>query len=147
MKNQAINFRLNEYDRMMASLKGKPDDVRAWVIRAYNAKDWDWITSDGCSGPGPTDRVDPLDALASNCGWLTRYYPPCVAHDYECYVAHRMWRQGFWRLSYRTRWEADKMFYRVSRAYGMSRFRAGFRWLMVRIGAKAVSRWLRSRRK
>ncbi len=69
-----------EYKRIVNSfdLFNVPELERAEILEALDDERWDWYEDcDGCTG------VD-------EDGWPTKYYPPCVRHDYDCWFGHNV---------------------------------------------------------
>ncbi len=81
---------------------GLTTEQREWVLEAMDSPEWDWYEDcDGCTA-------------VSEAHWPTKYFPPCLRHDYD-------WMRGDGG------WEASVRFYELQRAYGMSVWRAGLR--------------------
>lgn len=100
--------RQSEYARILASFEvlSVPADARAEILEALHAPNWDWFTQcDGCTA-------------VSEVYWPTRYFPPCLRHDYDWAVGNPIPA-------------ANLRFYRLQRIYGMSRFRASLRFAGV----------------
>ena len=113
MNTQATNnldkFRREEIARMESSLRQHKDrlsdELISFIKDPYYSKEWDFLESDGCSG-----------WKISEFGWVTRFFPPCVSHDFYC-------RQALKAPSRKAadslrRW-ADWNFFRANLAYGM----------------------------
>ncbi len=56
--------------------------------------------------------------LVSEVYWPNKYFPPCLRHDFDF-------------LTSRNGMAANTRFYRIMRAYGMTRARSAVRWLGV----------------
>jgi hypothetical protein len=90
---------------------------RALIREALDSDVWDWFEDcDGCT------RVSELH-------WPTKYFPPCLRHDYD-------WIRG------QGGWTASRRFYAIQRAYGVPVWRATLRGAAVTIYwyARAVLR-------
>lgn len=86
------------------------------VLEALDSPKWDWLTDcDGCSA-------------VSEVYWPNKYYPPCVRHDYDF-------------LTSANGMESNARFYRLQRAYGMTKARAAVRWLGVTVGWFGWYKW------
>lgn len=110
--------RYREYVRIYGSFKllNIPKAVQALVLEALHSDQWDWFKEcDGCT-------------CVSEPGWPSKYYPPCVRHDYE-------WRTG------RGGWDSNARFYALSRAYHMEGWRSGMRWFGVTLGWYGWMKW------
>ena len=84
------------------------DEHRNLIMEAIDSDLWSWYDdSDGCTG-------------VSELYWPTRYFPPCVRHDYDFMIGNG----GV---------EGSKTFYVLQRAYGMSRTRSALRVLGVSV--------------
>ena len=95
-----------------------PADIQALIVEALDSPAWDWFRDcDGCTA-------------VSEVYWPTIYFPPCLRHDFD-------WRTG------RGGWEANHRFYRIQRAYGVGRFRAGTRFVGVTLGWFGWFKWRR----
>ena len=72
------------------------------ILEAMDSGDWDWFeVCDGCTG-------------VSQLHWPTKYFPPCLRHDYD-------WATGNGGLT------GSKNFYDLQRAYGVPKWRSGLR--------------------
>ncbi len=95
---------------------GLSEKHRALIVEALDSNEWDWFRDcDGCTG-------------VSEAHWPTKYFPPCLRHDFD-------WIRG------QGGWAASKRFYALQRAYGMSRFRSGLRAGAVTLVWYGWSRW------
>ena len=95
-----------------------PGDIQALIVEALDSDKWDWFRDcDGCTA-------------VSEVYWPTIYFPPCLRHDFD-------WRTG------RGGWEANRRFYRIQRAYGVGRFRAGTRFVGVTLSWFGWFKWRR----
>lgn len=117
-------------------------EARKFLFSAFSALNyreenplfWDWRTSDGCTG------VDERF-------WETSFFPPCVAHDYQCVLAAR---QPTRKEADKVRAYGDRMFFATNRAFGLDMFRCpgfGFRqsvigrWVGPRCYWWLIGRW------
>ena len=95
-----------------------PASIRAEILEALDSDRWDWFRDcDGCT-------------CVSEIYWPTRYFPPCVRHDYDC----RIGPSGP---------VAAARFYRIQRAYGVSATRSGLRAAGVFVAWYAWFKWRR----
>jgi hypothetical protein len=86
------------------------------ILEAMDSAEWEWFKDcDGCTA-------------VSELHWPTKYFPPCVRHDYD-------WMRG------RGDWEASKRFYQLQRAYGAPVWRSGLRALAVTLVWYGGARW------
>jgi hypothetical protein len=86
------------------------------IIEALDSHLWDWYNDcDGCT-------------LVSEAYWPNRFFPPCLRHDFDFLTGNK----GM---------EANNRFYRIQRAYRMSRVRSAGRWLGVTIGWFGWFKW------
>jgi len=93
-----------------------PEDIQALIIEALDSDKWDWFRDcDGCTG-------------VSEIYWPTIYFPPCLRHDFDCATGHNGW-------------ETSKRFYRIQRAYGVERVRAGARVVGVTLAWYGCLKW------
>ena len=114
--------REREYRRILKSFEvfSVPPTLCAQVVEALESQRWDWYRdSDGCT-------------CVSEVFWPTKYFPPCVRHDYDC----RIGTPGP---------EAARRFYRLQRAYGVGRPRAALRTAGVFLAWYAWFRWFGAR--
>lgn len=89
---------------------------RRWVLEALDSDAWDWYADcDGCT-------------CVSELHWPTKYFPPCVRHDYD-------WARG------KGNWEASQRFYRLQRAYGVPKWRSALRAGAVTLVWYALAKW------
>ena len=89
---------------------------RAEILEALDSAKWDWYRDcDGCT-------------LVSEVYWPNKYFPPCLRHDYDFLTSG----DGL---------AANARFYRIMRAYGMTRTRAAVRWLGVTLGWVGWFKW------
>ena len=89
---------------------------RAEILEALDSAKWDWYRDcDGCT-------------LVSEVYWPNKYFPPCLRHDYDFLTS------GYGLA-------ANARFYRIMRAYGMTRTRAAVRWLGVTLGWVGWFKW------
>jgi hypothetical protein len=113
--------RAGERSRIVASFGvfGLSNQQRGWILEALDSTAWDWFTDcDGCT------RV-------SEVYWPTKYFPPCLRHDFDCARGDGGW-------------DGSGRFYELQRAYGMPRWRAGVRAAVVTVNWYALG-WWRSR--
>jgi len=110
--------RQREYDRIIRSFEvfSVPEDIRAEIREALDSDKWDWFRDcDGCT-------------CVSEIYWPTRYFPPCVRHDFDCQTGDN-------------RWAANVRFYRIQRAYGVGRLRSAIRFAGVTLAWYGWMRW------
>lgn len=113
-------LRKRERDRIVESfvVLSIPLRERAEILEAINSDKWDWYKDcDGCTA-------------VTEVYWPNKYFPPCVRHDFD-------WGTGKGGI------EANARFYRIQQAYGMSRVRAGARWLGVTVSWFGWYKWYR----
>jgi len=109
----------DEYQKMEESLAFRQPRraVVDAIIAAYNDPEWDWRKCDGCT-------------VVTECGYPKGFrFPPCVAHDHACWKSRKA---KTIRERERIRSYGDKILYWGHVDYGQ-RWRAGFRWLGVRV--------------
>jgi hypothetical protein len=119
MKTCAALNRAEELKRILDSFDVLeiPGDVQKLVLQAVTDREWDWFKRcDGCT-------------CVSEAYWPTKYFPPCLRHDYD-------WQTG------RGGWEANARFYRIQRAYRMSALVAGTRFIGVTVSWFAWFKWV-----
>ncbi len=93
-----------------------PEIEQAEILEALNDKRWDWYKDcDGCTA------VD-------EDGWLTKYYPPCVRHDYDCWFGHNVHT-------------STKRFTRLNKIYGMKTWKYRGRHIGVYVAWYAWFKW------
>lgn len=118
-----------EKQRMASSLEiffEKLDEPTIqFLIISYSTQSWDWKTSDGCTG-------------VSERYWPNQYFPPCVAHDYQCVLANRASTR---KEADRVRKAGDKLFHKANKAYGLPWFSRTIRYWGVRRYWMFVGRW------
>ena len=110
--------RRTEFGRIIESFNvfDVPGEFQILVVEALKSDRWDWFEDcDGCT-------------CVSEVYWPTKYFPPCVRHDFDCFIG-----QGGWN--------ASKRFYRLQRAYGMGRVRSWVRAAAVTVTWYAWGRW------
>ena len=115
--------RQGEYDRILKSFDvfGLGDEDRALVMEALDSNAWDWFEDcDGCT-------------CVSELHWPTKYFPPCVRHDFD-------WTRG------RGDWEASQRFYRLQRVYGVPMWRSALRAGAVTLVWYGLAKWGNSKR-
>ena len=89
---------------------------RAEILEALDSAKWDWYRDcDGCT-------------LVSEVYWPNKYFPPCLRHDFDFLTSG----DGL---------ATNARFYRIMRAYGMTRTRAAVRWLGVTLGWFGWFKW------
>lgn len=84
-------------------------DKQKLMLEALHSRKWDWYQSDGCT-------------CVSEVGWPSKYFPPCVRHDYRCAIGE---------YGIQTQIE----FYQMNKAYRMTFARAFIRSLFTSIAA------------
>ena len=108
-----------EYHRIVASfdLFEVPENDRSVILTCLHDEiKWDWWTDcDGCTA-------------VSEPGWPSKFFPPCVRHDYDWQTGHGGW-------------ESNKRFRRLNMTYHMERWRANARWLGVTIAWYGAYKW------
>ncbi|MEI6787713.1 MAG: hypothetical protein WCL49_04455 [bacterium] len=112
--------RATEYHRIIESFDvlNVPRDIQVLVREALDSKSWDWFTKcDGCT-------------CVSEMYWPTKYFPPCLRHDFDWQTGHGGW-------------EANARFYRIQRAYRMSALQAGTRFVGVTAAWFTWFKWWR----
>ncbi len=117
----AVDRRAREYRRIVASFDvlDVPEGARAEIMEALESSAWDWFRDcDGCTG-------------VSEIYWPTRYFPPCLRHDFDCALGNG----GL---------EASRRFYRLMRAYGVNRVQAGVRAAGVTLAWYGWFKWWRA---
>ena len=113
-------FRGVERRRVVASFKvfNVPPEEQAEILEAIDSPAWDWFADcDGCT-------------CVSESYWPTKFFPPCMRHDFDWFVGHPVW-------------ESNRRFYRLSRRYRMTRMRAGWRFVGVTLGWYGFFKWRR----
>jgi hypothetical protein len=96
------------------------EEQQALIREALDSDRWDWFRDcDGCTG-------------VSDLHWPTRYFPPCLRHDYD-------WITGNGELT------GSKIFYRLQRAYGVPKWRSGVRTAGVTVFWNVWGRWRQKR--
>jgi ribonucleoside-triphosphate reductase len=112
--------KIAEYRRIVKSFDffTLPDEYRKEILECLHDPAWDWWEeSDGCTA-------------VSEPGWPSKYFPPCVRHDYD-------WQTG------RGGWVANARFRRLNRAYCMESWRANARWAGVTISWFVWFKWVK----
>ena len=95
---------------------GLGERERGEILEALDSPKWDWYRDcDGCT-------------LVSEVYWPNKYFPPCLRHDFDFLTG----KDGM---------AANARFYRIMRAYGMTRARAAVRWLGVTLGWFGWFKW------
>jgi hypothetical protein len=94
------------------------DEHRALILEALDSPEWDWFEDcDGCT-------------TVSELHWPTKYFPPCLRHDFDCATG----RNG---------WQASARFYMIQRVYGVPVWRASLRAAGVTAFWYGWGRWQR----
>ena len=117
--NSPIN-KESEYRRILKSFDvfGLSEEHRALILDALESDEWDWFEDcDGCTA-------------VSELHWPTKYFPPCLRHDFDC-----IREKGDWR--------ASRRFYALQRAYGVPVWRSSLRTAAVTVFWYAWGRWRR----
>jgi len=97
---------------------GLTPEQRTAIIEALDSTAWDWFEDcDGCT-------------CVSELHWPTKYFPPCLRHDFDC-------------ASGKGSWKASRRFYALQRAYGVPVWRASLRAGAVTVFWYAWGRWRR----
>jgi hypothetical protein len=107
-----------EYHRIVESFDvfSVPAEMRLEILEAVDSPAWDWYRDcDGCT-------------CVSEVYWPTKYFPPCLRHDFDCATGHN----GI---------GASRRFYRIQRAYGMPAVRAGARAVGVTVAWYCWLKW------
>ena len=115
---------LSEYRRILKSFEvfDIPEELQEQILEAINSERWNWFEDcDGCT-------------CVSELHWPTKYFPPCVRHDYD-------WAYGKGDLA------ASKLFYQLQRAYGVPVWRSALRAGAVTINWYLFAKWWRKHRK
>ena len=95
---------------------GLSAEDKALIVEALDSEKWDWFEDcDGCTS-------------VSEVFWPTKYFPPCVRHDFDC----AMGKNGL---------DASKRFFRLQMAYGMGAVRAGWRAAGVTVAWYCWLKW------
>ena len=95
---------------------GLGERERSEILEALDSDKWDWYEEcDGCT-------------LVSEVYWPNKYFPPCLRHDFDFLTSG----EGM---------VANARFYRIMRAYGMTRARSAVRWLGVTAAWFAWFKW------
>ena len=93
---------------------------RGLILEALDSEEWDWFRDcDGCTA-------------VSELHWPTKYFPPCLRHDFD-------WIRG------RGDWAASRRFYDLQRAYGVPIWRSALRAGAVTFVWYTWAKWRRSR--
>ena len=91
-------------------------ELRSLIIEALDSDAWDWFRDcDGCT-------------CVSELHWPTKYFPPCLRHDYD-------WIRGKGDI------DASRRFYALQRAYGVPRWRSALRAGAVTVSWYGFGRW------
>ena len=112
--------RATEHHRIIESFDvlSVPHDIQVLVREALDSTKWDWFKDcDGCT-------------CVSEMYWPTKYFPPCLRHDFD------------WQVN-GGGWEANARFYRIQRAYRMSALQAGTRFVGVTLSWYGWFKWWR----
>ncbi|MCK5127531.1 MAG: hypothetical protein KAR42_14845 [candidate division Zixibacteria bacterium] len=97
-----------EYSRIIKSfdVRDVPEDDQQLILQALHSDLWDWFTDcDGCT-------------CVSEPSWPTIYFPPCVAHDFRCFIGKNLY-------------VAACEFRRLNKAYRMDKWRRNIRFAFV----------------
>ena len=114
--------REREYVRIVRSFSvfNIPPRICAEILEALHSLRWDWHRDcDGCT-------------CVTEIFWPTKYFPPCVRHDFDCHIG----TPGT---------ESSARFYRIQRAYGVSAARSGLRTVGVFVAWYAWFKWEQER--
>ena len=115
-----VPTRASEKDRIVKSFEvfDLTPAHRELIMEALDSGEWDWfLDCNGCT-------------CVSELHWPTKYFPPCVRHDFD-------WRRG------KGDWTACKRFYALQRAYGVPAWRASVRAGGVTAGWYGWGKWRR----
>ena len=97
------------------------EEAQGWIREALDSSAWDWfVDCDGCT-------------CVSELHWPTKYFPPCVRHDFD-------WSRG------RGDWIARQRFYRLQRVYGVPVWRSALRAGAVTLVWYGLAKWGNSKR-
>lgn len=92
------------------------DEQQEILVCLHDDISWDWYRDcDGCTA-------------VSEPGWPSRYYPPCIRHDYD-------WQTG------NGGWKSNARFLRLNKKYRMEGWRANIRWLGVTVAWYSWFKW------
>ena len=92
-----------------------PDIYRDLIKLAIESNHWDWFNDmDGCSFVPDY--------------WKTKFYPPCLVHDYHW----RTGRGGYW---------SDRIFLELMEIYSLPKWQRNLRFVMVRVGWFGFYKW------
>lgn len=95
-----------------------PKDAAGEILECLHSLDWDWWEDcDGCT-------------CVSEPGWPSKYYPPCVRHDFDWFTGHGGWL-------------SNARFLRLNRLYCMEGWRANLRWAGVTVAWYGWAKWLK----
>ena len=84
------------------------EDDRQTMLEALHSDRWDWFRDcDGCS-------------CVSEPGWPSKYFPPCVLHDYRWHTGEALMK-------------SNREFRRFNRLYRMEGWRSSVRWFGVTV--------------
>jgi len=108
-----------EYLRIKSSFEffSVPDRAEQEILQClHDDISWDWHRDcDGCT-------------CVSEPGWPSKYYPPCIRHDYD-------WQTG------NGGWVSNARFMRLNKVYRMEGWRARARWTGVTIAWYGWVKW------
>lgn len=110
--------REGERERILSSFEvfEVPPHMQAEILEALDSGEWDWFRDcDGCTG-------------VSELHWPTRYFPPCLRHDFD-------WKRG------QGDWAGSRRFYGLQLAYGVPMWRASIRAFAVTIKWYCWEKW------
>ena len=110
--------RMSERCRIKRSFDvfGVSEEHRALIVEALDSDAWDWFRDcDGCT-------------CVSELHWPTKYFPPCLRHDFD-------WARG------RGGMRASRLFLALQRAYGVPVWRSALRTAAVTVVWYAWARW------
>jgi len=97
---------------------GLSDEQCALIVEALDSEAWDWFRDcDGCTA-------------VSELHWPTKYFPPCLRHDFDCIC-------GKGDLA------ASRRFYGLQRGYGVPRWRASVRAVAGTVAWYGWGQWRR----
>jgi hypothetical protein len=96
-------YRRIGYSFLLMELSEKLQDI---ILEVLHSDKWDWFTDcDGCTA-------------VSEPHWPTIYFPPCIVHDYRCFLGKPLFK-------------AAKEFHALNLAYNMDKWRANLRFAGV----------------
>ena len=114
----AALVRLNGYEREEDLLSGVNDIGQEWYVDPQRRSQFQALL----------ERDGQVVDFVSEVYWPNRFFPPCLRHDFDF-------------LTSGNGMTSNARFYRLQRAYGMTRVRAAVRWLGVTAGWFGWFKW------